>query len=219
MTTEQRTTLMGYWWPAAAAAQGWDKNDRAKRLAVLSQAVNRPLSSASDLDNRADIDAVKAHLKSLTSNLAATIETLDPTIGEARRIRHIVRAEILPCLSLYESDPQGYLATIITDLIRWNKTDRPTRPPTLEDLDAKPILARKGPCHALRQSPSQLHQAMMTLNARLHSKRKAAGHTIHDMLTQAGVFCDCRKCEDARFAAEEHAAGEVHEVPVENQPF
>jgi hypothetical protein len=38
----------------------------------------------------------------------------------------------------------------------------------------------------------------MTLNARIHSKRREAGDTIHDMRTRAGLRCNCRRCTDAR---------------------
>jgi hypothetical protein len=90
MTTPQRITLMADWWPKACAAQGWNKNDKPKRLEVLSQAVGRKLVSANDLNNRADIDAVKAHLKMLADNVAATIETDHPDIGRRRRLQYTI---------------------------------------------------------------------------------------------------------------------------------
>ncbi len=65
MTKGQRITLMADWWPKACAAQHWNTNDRELRLQILSQAVHRELSSASDLNNTTDIDAVKAHLFAL----------------------------------------------------------------------------------------------------------------------------------------------------------
>lgn len=195
MTKGQRITLMSDWWPAACRAQGWDKNDRDLRLRVLSEAVKRPIKSASDLDTREDIDAVKAYLGALTDNLDAAREVDDPTIGKARRLRSLILNQIVPCLSLYEPNPMGYVQTVITGLARWNTTDYPTRPPTLDDLDAKPIISER------RQSPSQLDQAVMTLSARLNSKRKQAGDTIHDMRLRAGLECNCAQCARQRLAA------------------
>ena len=206
---------MAYWWPAACRAQGWDKDDRDLRLRVLSDAVKRPLESASDLDNRGDIDDVKSHLQALTDNLAAAVETGDRTIGEARRLRHVILAEKIPCLALYEENSAGYLQTIITGLVRWNKTDRPTRPPTLDDLDAKPTFKRRPPVYELREGPSQLAQALMTINARLHAKRKAAGHTIHDMKVAAKVPCTCTRCARAAAASPVPAAAEPPPVEIE----
>lgn len=222
MTPKQRTRLMAYWWPAACRAQGWNSDDRALRLQVLSAAVKRPLETASDLDSTKDIDAVKAHLQALTDNLAAAIETGDPTIGEARRLRNVIMAETRPCLALYEKENTAhFIQTVIEGLIRWNITDRPTRVATLDDLDGKPIYRRTGPCHALKESPSQLHQAMMTLNARLHAKRKAAGHSIHDMKTLAGIKCDCSPCSKRRRAPVhnlEYAMAQTAPDP-DNEPF
>ena len=60
----------------------------------------------------------------------------------------------------------------------------------------------------------------MTLNARLHAKRQAAGHSIHDMKLAASLKCDCRECGLARMtvlqavpATEAEALAEGVEVP------
>ncbi len=76
MTYNQRISLFAERWPAACAAQGWDANDRAFRLDVISQAVGRRITSARQLNNTVDIDRVYAHLGMLATNVAATIETL-----------------------------------------------------------------------------------------------------------------------------------------------
>jgi hypothetical protein len=66
MNPSQRSALMGYWWPGACTAMLWDSTDRALRLRVLSQAVGRPLTSASDLKSQTDWDHVKSHLLALS---------------------------------------------------------------------------------------------------------------------------------------------------------
>ena len=91
MTSPQRTALMSRWWPAACRTQGWDRNDRELRLRVLSEAVNRPLTSASELDTKRDIDAVIAHLGRLAEDVGKTIEHGNPAPGQRRRYLWLIR--------------------------------------------------------------------------------------------------------------------------------
>ena len=90
MTSKQRMSILLVRWPAAARAQGWDKNDRLKRLQVCSQAIGRWVKSMNELDNSRDIDAVYAHLGMLAQNVQATIETDHPELGDARRQKFLV---------------------------------------------------------------------------------------------------------------------------------
>jgi hypothetical protein len=159
------------------------------RYAMLNRA---GFSSLTKVDRTKGFDRVLAELGALRDDLPRTRETTDPCLGEARRLRHVIRAELLPCLALYEPDPDRYLQSVIADKFRWFKTDRPTRQPTLDDLAATPNLRPRG--NTLKEFPSQLEQVLMTINARLHAKRKAAGDTVHDMLTKAGLPCTCSLC-------------------------
>lgn len=129
-------------------------------------------------------------------SVQAGMEASDPLLNKARNFRHVIRTEILPCLALYEDNAEVYLTSVLADKSRWWKLDRPDRAPTLEDFDARPMFSeRNGEPH---ESPSQLEQLLMTLNARLHEKRKAARHTLHDMKTLAGVRCTCSACCKSR---------------------
>lgn len=114
-------------------------------------------------------------------DLKAAREAGDPSLNEARVFRNKILAEIIPCLELYMDDVRGYLTTILAEKFRWHKTDRPDREPTLMDLDGR-----------------QLKQILFTLSARLNSKRKDAGDSIHDMRTRAGLDCDCSDCQSSR---------------------
>jgi len=76
MTTKQRMSILLERWPAACEAQGWNKNDREKRLDEISKAIGRDIQSMNDLNNGSDIDAVYAHLGRLADNVARTVETL-----------------------------------------------------------------------------------------------------------------------------------------------
>lgn len=189
MTDAQRMTLMADWWPKACRAQGWKEKDRALRLRVLGEAVKRRIDSATELDTREDIDAVKAHLGYLADNVKSTRETIYPEEGRARRLRVTIQGQ-LKCLGLYHPDPAGYLAEIIKDKFKRGSRAEPL---TLEDLTASPrhFTDRAG---KIREIPSALDQVMMTLGRAIQAKRSAAGHTVHDMLTGAGLACTCRIC-------------------------
>ncbi|MDE2099079.1 MAG: hypothetical protein KGL39_17630 [Patescibacteria group bacterium] len=209
-------------WAAACRAQGWTRADGWSEAQIDSQRHQLlqecGFDSLTEVDRTAGFDKVLAALQTLQSLLDGALEAEDPTIGESRRIRHVIVTELLPCLALYEPSPTGYLQTVITGHIRWNKTDRPARPPTLEDLTTQPIVRREPPCYELKAGPSQLHQVLMTLTARLDAKRREFGHTVHDMRRGAGLECHCKRCAAQRAAA---AEAEQHPeiVPLENQPF
>lgn len=190
MTTPQRITLMADWWPRAAKAQGWNPSDRVKRMEVLSAAVKRTLGSASELNSREDIDAVKAHLGMLADNVQMTIESDRPEIGRARRLRSAI-GEQLKCLAVYHADTGAWLASVIQDKFKHGSRAEPLG---LSDLTAVPkyFTDRRG---VLRESPSQLDQVMMTLAGAIQTKRKASGDSVHDMKIKAGVACVCKRCE------------------------
>jgi hypothetical protein len=111
MTDKQRIKLMSIWWPDACAAAGWNPNDREKRIEVLSDAVQRPLKSANDLNDTTDIDQVKAHLLAISQpdNLNAQLQQQD--MPRTRLIRSIYQFGLHP----------NYLGVILK---RRFKTDR-----------------------------------------------------------------------------------------------
>lgn len=164
MTEAQRIHLMAELWPRACKAQGWRAGDRNLRLRVLGEAVGRPLASASDLNSTTDFDAVKAHLGMLCDNIAATVETDNPEIGRARRLRAVIRRQLAD-LRAYHDNPDALLAKLIQDKFGsgWS----------LDELTADPIIAtnRAG---EVTERASQLDQVMFTLARILSSKRKAA---------------------------------------------
>lgn len=199
MTDHQRITLMADWWPKACTAQGWNKSDRARRMAALSEAVGRTITSANQLNTTTDVDKVKAHLGMLADDLKSTIETDNEELGEGRRLRKVIRDQ-LKCLELYlqpdsalrtphSALAEKYLAELIRDKFKHASRANPL---TLEDLDADVIqITRNG---VRREIPSQLNQIVMTLQRNLQTKRKAADDTIHDMKTRAAVYCNCAQC-------------------------
>jgi hypothetical protein len=164
MTSKQRIAILADWWPRACEAQNWRKDDREKRLAVVSQAVGREITSFNDLNNSSDIDRVKAHLGFLCDNVKATIETLPApqvelsagqgsqfktdTAGYRRRLFWLIRQH---GRALSPTAPEHYILSIAADRFHLVAGLR-----TLEDL-----------------TTPQLHQLMITLNARRHKKQSA----------------------------------------------
>lgn len=61
--------------------------------------------------------------------------------------------------------------------------------------------------------PKQLEHLRSTVAQRIQDLRKAAKHTIHDMMTLAGLPCECRQCTSPRSSRRQSA-------PIEtSQPF
>jgi len=135
---------MADWWPRACETQGWRTDDREKRLEVLSEAVGRQLQSANDLDNSADIDQVKAHLGMLADDVERTVEVQNEDPGYRRRLLWLITKH---------SHPLGGL--VYACALARDKFHITAGLSTIEDL-----------------TTDQLHQLMITLNARRRAKAK-----------------------------------------------
>lgn len=251
MTTLQRNKLMIDWWPAACRAQGWKSSDRALRLRVLSIAVSFPaghfrnvleclavicsteplpreLASASDLDNGADVDRVKALLLMLADNVQAAQEFDSPETGAARRVRWVIVEERLRCLALYPVEqPMGrdgadrLVAELIKDMFNHGRRHELL---TVDDLSDQLQLYRRKGSSELHEGPSQVRRLVMRLDGLLHSNkpgqqgyRVRAGHSLHEMKVAAGVRCDCAHCRTDRQALRPVPADDV--VDASNCPF
>jgi hypothetical protein len=188
-------------WSAACAVLHWTRADGlsaaeidARRKEFLARC---GFSSLTQVDRVAGFTKVLNELLVLQGvSLAAARETLEPALNEARVLRHHILTEQVPCLELYLADVRAYLTAIIAD----KTSQRPAaaaRAPTLMDLDA-----------------GQLRQLQYTLAARLNDKRRAAGDTLHEMKTRAGVRCACARCRATSTAA---AAGEALRVSLERK--
>lgn len=182
MLSENQVNTFWRLWPKACQANGWTRDNGmttvqidAKRKELL---LDCGFTSLTLVDRKDGFTKVKNKLLILIGvDVEAGKEDQDTTANTARTHRWVIENEIIPCLALYEEDVTGYIATVIAGKIRYYKTDRPERPPTLSDL-----------------TPSQMAQCLSTLSARLNTKRKASGDSIHDMKIRAGVKCTCAKC-------------------------
>ena len=190
-------------WPQACRANAWTKDAGLTPSEIESR--RKEFLAACGFDSLTLVDRTDGFTRVLNglkvligTSIQAGMELDDRTLNKARNFKHVIMNELLPCLALYEEDVAGYITSVMEDKNRWWKIDRPARDISLEDLDAKPIYRVKN--KVLTEFPSTLEQLMMTINARLHSKRKSAGDTIHDMKVAAKVECDCSKCGKARLA-------------------
>lgn len=153
-------------WAAACRSQGWlpergvsreeQEDRRHDLLACLG------FASLHDVDKTAGFDAVKAALLSLKDNVQGARESDHPEIGRARRYRHKIRTQILPCLALYVADPVAYATKIARErfgqAFEWR-------------LDA--------------MDPIDVEHCLFTLAARLDTHRRTAGDTVAEMLRRA----------------------------------
>lgn len=215
MTKPQRIWLMADGaskrpglWALACRAQGWNEHDRDLRLNVLSEALRRPISGSGEINEREDFDAVKAHLQMLANKLQGAMESLDPSIGLARRLRNKVIAQVR-CINLYD-DGERIAREIIRD--KFHRGDIGVKeyeelplPRILESLTASLRYVESDRTGRLEERPGQLQQLVMCLDRTLHanpkedskgrSKQKGlrvlAGDSLHDMNMKAGLPCYC----------------------------
>jgi hypothetical protein len=118
-----------------------------------------------DLDSTADYDRVKAHLGMLADNVQATIETDHPEIGQARRLRAVVRRRLAE-LREFHSDPEALLASLTRDKFG--------RAMGVDDLSPDSTWRTDRRSGQVREGHSQLEQVLFTLTRIVSQKRKAA---------------------------------------------
>ncbi len=188
ITKAQRWKILELW-TKVCKDRGWKTSDRALRLATIGKFIGRDLATLDDIGRLDECTKVMAELEAMLGvSLRAAQESIDPSRNRKRNWKWLIANEALPCLAIYPLEaPMGdvgayqYLVKVMTDKSRYRKTDRPDSEPTLEDFDARTV-----------------EQIYWTLNARLNDKRKAAGHTGHDMCVAASVRCKCAKCRRAQ---------------------
>jgi hypothetical protein len=188
ITKAQRWKILELW-TKVCRDRGWKVGDRSLRLATIGKFLGRDLLTLDDIGRLYECTKVMAELEAmLGTSLRAGLEAADPSRNQKRNWKWLIANEALPCLAIYPLDqPMGdtgayaYLVEVLAGKSRYRKTDRPESEPRLEDFDARTV-----------------ELIYYTLWARLNSKRKAAGHSGHDMCIAAGVECRCAACTRAR---------------------
>jgi hypothetical protein len=192
ITKAQRWKILELW-TKVCKDRGWKTSDRSLRLATIGGFLNRELRSLDDVGRLDECTKVLAELEAMLGvSLRAGLEATDPSRNRKRNWKWLIANETLPCLAIYpnEANPDvpmgdvgayGYLVRVMEGKSRYRKTDRPESEPSLEDFDARTV-----------------EQIYWTLNARLNDKRKAAGHSGHEMCLAAGIPCKCAKCRRER---------------------
>jgi hypothetical protein len=181
-------------WGKVAKDRGWKVSDRALRLATIGGILGRELPSLDDVERLAECTKVFAELEAMLGvSLRAGLEATQPGRNRKRNFKWLIANEALPCLAVYlpngEVGAYNYLLEVMAGKSRWRKTDRPESDPRLDDFDDRTV-----------------EQIFWTLNARLNSKRKAAGDSGHEMCVKAKIPCRCAACRRSNSPA---AAGVV----------
>ncbi|HXI72325.1 MAG TPA: hypothetical protein VNN22_18380 [Verrucomicrobiae bacterium] len=184
----------------------------------------RHLASASDLNHREDVDRVKILLLMLADNLNAAEEHGKPERGHARRWRDVL-ADHMKCLAIYPgaapmgiAGAQAFVQTIIDHKFNHGRVDKMT----LDNVDESPRFVHNERTGQLDEKPSQMEQLLWTVNARLNGKtgyRAKAGHSMHEMLTNAGLPCWCKACLSSARREPDAAAPMADPVVVNKNPF
>jgi hypothetical protein len=173
--SKAQVTLFWRLWSQACRAQGWDKFPR-EEIEVRRKELLRGCGFASlkDVDGKGGFDRVKQALLLAQDSVAAGLDNEDEQ--EARRLRWVVRNQVLPALGLYVEHPDAYMQRIIADKFcrgggRELTLDDLSNSPNVRDVDGFPEV-----------SDSDLRQIVWTLTARLDSLRTAAGHSRMEMV-------------------------------------
>lgn len=181
--SKAQVTLFWRLWGQVCRYQGWTVELGLTRAEIeqrrKSLLADCGFNSLTRVDRSAGFGRVKAALMTLCDNLDGAIEADNPSLDEARRLRHVITWELmpqlarLPELACAEDGVIGYVERICQDkfsLPRDWQLD-------LDDLDARPIIRARAD-GSLQESPSQLHQLLITLTARLRSHQRVS--QMHD---------------------------------------
>jgi len=148
----------------------------AKRKELLAKC---GFQSLTDVDRTTGFTLVLNEVRVLRgTDLKAARETIDPTLNDARILLNQIVTDLIPCLEVYVKDIHAYAA----EAFQYKDS-------TLRSFDLA------------HMNLGQLIQVRNTFNARLHAKRRQAGHSIHDMRMEAKLDCDCSACKQAALKA------------------
>jgi hypothetical protein len=181
----------------------------------------RDLESANELSITTDVDAVKRVLLMLADDLNGADEVGHPEHGAARRHRDVIRDQV-KCLAIYPlGDPMGQEGAwrMVLEMAndKFNKNRR-IEQITLDEVSDQPVFFRNKHTGKMQEGYSQLEQLVMTVARVLNGKtgfRARAGHSMHDMLTSAGLPCACKACCQPRILI----PALQPEPDLENEPF
>lgn len=194
---------LSYWrlWKSACEAQGWTR-ERGLKAAEIDAKRRQCLAecgveSMKDLDSGSGFTAWKNLCLRLTGSLTAAVAEVRRPRTKADRLRWVIVNRILPCLAIYCPNgcdnprlwSENYLGTILRSTLTGHGFPAESDDWTehLEDL-----------------TELELTRVLATLNARVSSKRKGDGHSIHDMHVRAQIKCPCAACKDIKVDARPH---------------
>lgn len=194
MKALSKPQILAYWrlWKSACEHQGWTKANGwtatqvdAKRKEALSEC---GVESMKDLDSSVGFSNWKNLCLRLSGSVEGALAEVRKPRSQADKLRWVILNVIVPCLAVYPPENcanPGQWAMSYLDVIR--KSAIPWRP--INEHSAISI-----PLEDLTEGA--LKKLIATLNARLSSKRRAAGDSLHDMHVKAKVRCTCAACRN-----------------------
>jgi hypothetical protein len=212
ITKKQRVALMAQLWPDACEAQGWDREDDARRYEVFAAALGQlPRYAAilrergeihtGDLDPHEGFTVLKNHLLMLAGNLKGAVKTEQINVQLREAVTYRIE-EHLRCLALFPLPaPIGHdgaeaLANKLAGDLAWAGRAKGVEFREWRELDAeRRVRLRDG---EPQESPSDLERLLMNLARIVNDRRGTAGLTIHEMNVRADLKCSCALCTKPR---------------------
>jgi hypothetical protein len=195
-----------YWalWKKACLTQGWHSHTAAVRDQLrydAHRAAGVPLSSK-DINTTTDFDKIKAHLKHLADDLAATIETDHPDFGHKRRLLNFIRSYQFPllavCLAAEDAVRRGLQFEISNLQFSIFNSETYIKPILRNRWRADSIesLSAQRSSHGGIERSSALEKLRMDIARTIQTKRKKLGWTLHQLHAAAHLKCPhpCREC-------------------------
>ena len=222
--TEKQLNLFWRTWGRACRTQGWTRQ-KGMSVTEISQKRHDMLMSLgfrslTEVDPTSGFDRVLARTRVLADQISGALDEVDEHLGDRRRLHQKVRDQ-MRCLALYM--PHNAVARYVHTICAAKFEHRNGLSRTWEELDHAPrSIGFVG--NVERFKPSELMELVMTLSARLNGRRgfrAKAQHSMHEMLTSAGVPCRCSSCHIPTAAPQETPAApaEIPAPELTSDPF
>src|SRR6185295_4070814 len=103
-------------WPAACAAQGWDRNDREFRLEFISSVIGRRIESAKEVEERDEFTLLKNRCLRLADDLDGAIEDGSLVLNQRRNLLWIIEQLHVPAAVMNHFLRERFHGRILDDL-------------------------------------------------------------------------------------------------------
>jgi len=116
MSPDQIAYFQGSLWPAACAAQGWDRNDREFRLEFISSVIGRRIESAKEVEERDEFTLLKNRCLRLADDLDGAMEDGSLALNQRRNLLWIIEQLHVPPAVMNHFLKDRFQGRIVDDL-------------------------------------------------------------------------------------------------------